>query len=204
MVDSPAYRLNHEEVDQGARRGHRVRREPRTRSKPCPTSTARVSAMVFKREGRPADGPASDRRCRRGRCSSPPGTSPNITYEKERRARSSSTRRRSSSSRITRVERTATAVSRSTPDPRRLLHVLRRRRPVRHLLRRQPSALRRQRRQGDGVGQARLSARRRRCSRDELARARSGAAAGARRGVGSAGRDGSTTSCSRASRTSCG
>ena len=47
----------------------------------------------------------------------------------------------------------------------RLLHVVRRRRPLRQLLRRQPSALRRQRRQGDGLGEGRLSARRRASSR---------------------------------------
>ena len=85
------------------------------------------------------------------------------------RARSSWTRRRSSSSRISVAANGDGAVPSRHPIARRLLHVLQRRRPVRHLLRRQPPALRRQRRQGDGVGQGRLSARWSSSSRSELA-----------------------------------
>ena len=71
--------------DQGARGRHRLHREPRTRSRRCPTSTARVQAVIFKREGQ------AGRQGRSGRSLTLPartvlvaaGTSPNITYEKE-------------------------------------------------------------------------------------------------------------------------
>ena len=56
------------------------------------------------------------------------GTTPNITYEKETRARSSSTRRRSSSSRTARSRERRRPVPSSTPDAERLLHLLRARR----------------------------------------------------------------------------
>ena len=62
-------------------------------------------------------------------------------------------------------------VARSTLRARseRLLHLARHRRQVRQLLRRQPPALQRQRREGDGVGEARLPARRRAVRRSHRA-----------------------------------
>ena len=137
---------------------------------------------------------ASRRAAGADRAASPPAPSPNITYEKEHRARSSSTRRSSSSSRY-RVERERRRRRSScTPDPDGLLHLVQRRRPVRHLLRRQPPALRRQRRQGDGVGEGRLSARGRRCSPTSWRALDPAAQPRARRGVARARRRGSTTS----------
>ena len=44
MVDSPAYRLNHEEVIKALEEGIAFVENARTRSKRCPTSTARVQA----------------------------------------------------------------------------------------------------------------------------------------------------------------
>ena len=64
----------------------------------------------------------------------------------------------------------------------RFLHLPQYRRPVRHLLRRQPPALQRQRREGDVIGQARLPACRR-ALRGRDQGARSGRTAGARSGV---------------------
>ena len=71
---------------QGARGGHRLRREHQSRWRPSPTSSGTSQAVRFQRAGRRerqvARSDASSR-CRRARCSSPPARRPNITYEKE-------------------------------------------------------------------------------------------------------------------------
>ena len=151
--------------DQGARGRHRA--SSRT-CRPVEADPGRV---------RPRDGgglrrsPTPERRgpqssCRRAPCCVAAGTAPNITYEKEHPGTfeldeqaavlPGASARSNAGGRQLRA-RAAT--------PNGFFTSLRHRRQVRHLLRRQPPALRRQRRQGDGVGQARLPARRRRCSR---------------------------------------
>ena len=185
MVDSPAYRLNHEEVIKALEEGIASREPDADRG--VPDETAHVKALIFEQqivEDGKLEGLGDDRRAAGAdACCVAAGTTPNITYEKERRARSSSTRRRSSSSR-TRPRRTATAAStldagsptasspRTTTDGRFVT-----------LLRRQPPALRRQRRQGDGLGEGRLSARRRAVrARARGARPGGAAASATRRG----------------------
>ena len=108
--------------DQGARGGDHLRREPqsdRSRSRRARRGERDDLQAGSDREPARQDRAArgSWSRCRRGPCSWPPGTTPNITYEKEAPGPSSSTRRRSSSSR-TRPRGTATAAStsRRTPD----------------------------------------------------------------------------------------
>ena len=112
------------------------------------------------------------------------GTSPNVTYEKEHPGTFQLDASRSSS-RASRVasKRRRRRASRSSPTPNGFFTSYNTRRPVRHLLRRQPPALRRQRRQGDGVGQGRLSARRRAVRRRARARSIRDAQPRARRGV---------------------
>ena len=156
MVDSPAYRLNHEEVIKALEEGIAFA-ENLTPIDALPDEHGAVKAMVFTREGRTLRQRATrPRRCPRGRSSSPPG-----------RRRTSPTRRRARArfqldakkkffqphAVVARCDRP------SSPDAgrERLLHVVRRRRPVCELLRRQPSALCRQRREGHGVGERRLS-----------------------------------------------
>ena len=77
MQDAPAYRLNHEEVTQGARGGHFVHREHESGRSDARRVRPRQGDGVHAR--RRIDGSS----CRRAPCSSPPAPSPNVTYEKE-------------------------------------------------------------------------------------------------------------------------
>ena len=195
MVDSPAYRLNHEEVIKALEEGIVFAEN----LNPIEAHAGRAAARCgddLQREGQGGrTGGGAERRHAAGAdVLVAAGTSPNITYEKERRARFSSTRRRSSSSRT----RACNGRRRLAADARsrRLLHLVRRERPIRHLLRRQPSALRRQRRQGDGVGEGRVSRRSPKLFARELASSIRPHRRSATPPGGSWSR-GSTTSCSR-------
>ncbi len=103
MVDSPAYRLNHEEVIKALEEGI-VFAENLNPIEAVPDERGALKAMIFKREGagRPARAGRDWSRCRRGPCSSPPARRRTSPTRRKRRARSSSTRRRSSSSRTRR------------------------------------------------------------------------------------------------------
>ena len=200
MQDSPAYRLNHEEVDQGARGRHHVRREPRTRSKRSPTSSA--TSRRWCSRARPPTATASASSCRRAPCWSPPARRRTSPTRRSTRARSSSTAGRSSS-RASAPSKRRDGRFALEPDANGFFTSYDTRRPVRQLLRRQPPALHRQRRQGDGVGEARLSARRG-AVRGRDRGARSGGAAGSASARGRRWSRRSTTSCSRASSASSG
>ena len=87
LVDSPAYRLNHEEVVKALEEGI-VFAENLNPIEAVPDARGALSAMVFKREGRQARGRWAGGRD--GLITLPArtalvaaGTSPNITYEKE-------------------------------------------------------------------------------------------------------------------------
>ena len=166
LQDSPAYRLNHEEVQQGARGRHRLRREPR----PGRGGPRRVRARRRRWCSRAhADGVESASSCRRAPCSSPPARRRTSSTRRSIPARSRSTQGRSSSRDSARCKDGDGRFA-LEPDANGFFTSYDARRPLRHVLRRQPPALRRQRRQGDGVGQARLSARRRAVRRRDRAR----------------------------------
>jgi NADPH-dependent glutamate synthase beta subunit-like oxidoreductase/NAD(P)H-flavin reductase len=85
MVDSPAYRLNHEEVVKALEEGI-VFAENLNPIEAVPDEYGAVQAMVFKREGRPADSPDPATVTLPARTVLvAAGTTPNITYEKESR-----------------------------------------------------------------------------------------------------------------------
>ena len=205
MVDSPAYRLNHEEVIKALEEGIAFAENLNP-----------IEAVPDERGAREGDGlqagRAKGRQARQGRRAGSvtlpartvlvaAGTTPNIMYEKEAPGtfqldakkkffQPHQRQRRNGDGTLPPVAPIRTASSRRTT-----------RRPVRHLLRRQPSALRRQRRQGDGVGQGRLSARSSSCSPTSWRRSippRSRA----RRGMGAAGARARRRADWRASRTS--
>ena len=183
LQDAPAYRLNHEEVEKALEEGIafaegldpvealpdalRPRRGDGVHHHASTASTTRVelparTVLVAA------------------------GTAPNVTYEKEHPG----TFELDGKARFFkgfRAVRPAPERLAARGRPERLLHLLRPRRPLRQLLRRQPPALRRQRGQGHGLGQARLSARGR-ALRRRAGGARSGGAAGARRALAGAGR----------------
>ena len=117
--------------------------------------------MIFKREGarRPAPSVTVTLPARTVLVAA--GTTPNIMYEKEYPGTFELDARKKFFQPHTRRAGRRRPASRSTPDANGFFTSYDARRPVRHLLRRQPPALRRQRRQGDGVGQGRLPARRR-------------------------------------------
>ena len=201
LQDAPAYRLNHEEVAQALQEGISfIENMNPVEAMPDEFGTSR------RWRSRARDG-SRDRAAGAHGAASPPA-----------RCRTSPTRRSIPGSfeldgkqkffqGFKAVRRRATARARTStlePDAERLLHVAQHRRQVRHLLRRQPPALRRQRRQGDGLGEARLPARRRRCSPTRSRRSirREQPAREAR--VAAPGRRSSTISCWRASSASCG
>ena len=171
--------------------GHPRRVRPRVR-RPLPRAD--------QRERQVARGRAPSSRCRRARCSSPPARRPTSRTSGSTPARSSSTSSGGSSSRTS-----SSAAADGAHHPRagagRVLHLLQPGRPLRHLLRRQPPEVRRQRREGDGVGARRLPARRRLVPGGRRAKSRSPSA---RRGTrtGGASRPASTTTSSPASNAS--
>ena len=149
MTDSPAYRLNHEEVIKALEEGHPLRRGPRPEGdrRRRPRSRRGDAARRPERQRRAARAHGARRRrhvaqhhLREGEAEHlPDGLEAALLPGLPRRARE---RRRDADA-----------------GPGRVLHLVQRRRPADLVLRRQPPALRRQRRQGDGVGQARLPAR---------------------------------------------
>ena len=116
--------------------------------------------MVFKREGQAGragqdaarHAAGADRAGRGGHDAEHhlrEGSAGHVSARREEEVLPAAPRRaRTATARSHRDARSPTASSRRTTHER----------PVRHLLRRQPSALRRQRRQGDGLGEGRLSA----------------------------------------------
>ena len=193
LQDAPAYRLNHEEVALALQEGISVT-ENMNPVEAIPDEFGHVKAMAFTR----ADGSRIELPARTVLVAA--GTVPNVTYEKEHPGSFSLDSKQKFFQGFKAVEERQHV--RTGTRSERLLHVARHRRQVRHLLRRQPSALQRQRRQGDGVGQARLSARRRAVCRSHRGARSEGAARSARR-PGSRWSRSSTINCWRASRRWC-
>ena len=100
MVDSPAYRLNHEEVIKALEEGIAFA-ENLNPIEAVPDERGALKAMIFRREGQQEGraGSGAWSRCPRARCSSPRARRRTSPARRRRRAPSSSTRRRSSSSR---------------------------------------------------------------------------------------------------------
>ena len=160
LQDAPAYRLNHEEVALALQEGISVT-ENMNPIEAVPDEFGHVKGMIFTR----ADGSTVELPARTVLVAA--GTVPNVTYEKEHPGSFSLDGKQKFFQGFKAVKTSRTSAERLqtrrfTPRTRsqRLLHVARHRRQVRQLLRRQPPALQRQRRQGDGLGQARLPARR--------------------------------------------
>ena len=149
MTDSPAYRLNHEEVIKALEEGIHFA-EGLDPKEIVADDRDHVVAMRLVGPDGSVELPART-------VLVAAGTSPNITYEKEKpnTFQMDSKRRFFQGFRAERVNGAVTADA----GPGRVLHLAQRRRPAHLVLRRQPPALRRQRRQGDGLGQARLSPR---------------------------------------------
>ena len=173
-----------------------TRRSSRRSRRASPSSRASsreeaVAGRVRQAEGRCGSCAAARARsssCPRARCLVAAGTTPNITYAKEfpdafpldaEAALLRPAPRRALGRRLS----PGTGATRGRD---RLLHRLLARRQVRHLLRRQPPRLQRQRRQGDGLGPQRLPGDRR------GARRPSGDRGPAGRGVGRVPRRGSS------------
>ena len=155
MQDSPAYRLNHEEVIKALEEGIAFA-ENLDPVEAVPDEYGHVQAMVFAR---------ARRRRRRARRAAGAHRARGRRHRPERHLREGAPGTFELDGQKFfqgfRAVKDADGRFALEPDAERLLHVVPRRRPLRQLLRRQPPALQRQRRQGDGVGQARLSARRR-------------------------------------------
>ena len=156
MEESPAYRLNHEEVIKALEEGISFIEglEP---EEAVPDEHGKLKAVRFLRGG---SGEVVELPART--CLVAAGTTPNITYAKEfpdalpLDAEAALLRARTAPSPDGDGCRLEPAPA---DDEARLLHRLLPRRQVRHVLRRQPPRLQRQRRQGDGLGPERLSAR---------------------------------------------
>ena len=173
MVDSPAYRLNHEEVIKALEEGIALRREPESdRSRAGRQRRSRVDDLQAGRAGgagRAGRQGGRGTRCHAAGADGARGRGHDAEHhlrEGSARTRFSSMPRRSSFS-LTRRRGTATARSTLEPDPDGFFTSYERA-AAGHVLRRQPSALRRQRRQGDGLGEGRLPADRRAVRRRAL------------------------------------
>ena len=183
LQDAPAYRLNHEEVALALQEGISVT-ENMNPVEAVPDEFGHLKAMVFTR----ADGSRIELPARTALVAA--GTVPNVTYEKEHPGSFALDGKQKFFKGFRAVPGGASGDANKFTlgtGPGRLLHVAQHRRQVRHLLRRQPPALQRQRRQGDGVREAWLSARGGVVRRGDRG-ARSCAAAAARRRVAIAGR----------------
>ena len=158
MVDSPAYRLNHEEVIKALEEGI-IFTENINPIEAVPDERGALKAVIFKRESKelPA-GPGSADHAAGANHARRRGDDPEHHVREGMRgdvpARCEEEVLPAAHCRVRTGDGTVPCPARRE----RLLHLLRARWEVRHLLRRQPSALRRQRRQGDGVGQGRLPA----------------------------------------------
>ena len=166
LQDAPAYRLNHEEVAKALEEGISVT-ETMNPVEAVPDEYGHVQAMIFTR----ADGSKVELPARTVLVAA--GTVPNITYEKEHPGSFSLDGKQ----KFFKGFNASSNGTARTGSPR-LLHLAQHRRQVRHVLRRQPPALQRQRRQGHGIGERRLSPRRRVVRRRDRG-AGSGRAAGA-------------------------
>ncbi len=154
MEESPAYRLNHEEVIKALEEGisfvEALEPDEAVPGRATATSPRCASCAAAR---------AKSSSCPRGPASSRPGRRRTSPTRRSSRARFRSTRSGASSS-PTGPSRRRGRLDPLEPAPGRrrgrLLHGLRARRKVRDVLRRQPPRLQRQRRQGDGLGQERL------------------------------------------------
>ena len=155
MQDSPAYRLNHEEVSKALEEGI-VFAENLDPVEAVADEYGSLRAVAFSRKG--AGGTAERVELPARTVLVAAGTVPNITYEKEHSGTFQLDSRRKFFQGFRAVK--GGRGLRARAGSRRLLHVVQQRRPLRHLLRRQPPRLQRQRRQGDGVREAWLPARR--------------------------------------------
>ena len=153
LQDAPAYRLNHEEVTKALEEGISVT-ENMNPVEAVPDEHGHVKAMVFTRADGSSDRVAGADRARGG------------GHRAQRHLRKGTPRlvRARQQAEVLqglqgREERIASYELAARSE--RVLHLARHRRQVRELLRRQPSALQRQRGESDGVGQAWLPACRR-------------------------------------------
>ena len=172
MADSPAYRLNHEEISKFFEEG--VRFVEKLSPLACvPDERGALAGVEFERRSRTG-------KWRHRREVKLPartlfvaaGTSPNMTYERERpghRSRSIRRRKAFQAPRAVRDDDGSCASSRRPASEVGFFTCYLRERPHRHLLRRQPPGLRGLGREGDGVGQGRLRRTSRRCSRASIA-----------------------------------
>ena len=162
MQDSPAYRLNHEEVSKALEEGI-VFAENLDPVEAVPDEFGHVQAMVFTRRRRRWRR-ASASSCPRERSWSPPARCPTSPTRRNIRGTFQLDGRQKFFQGF-RAVKGADGRFTLEPDANGFFTSYDAGRPVRQLLRRQPPALQRQRRQGDGVGQAWLPARGRGCSR---------------------------------------
>ena len=157
MVDSPAYRLNHEEVIKALEEGITFT-ENINPIEAMPDERGALKAVIFKREAK--DVPAGqEQRDRDAAGADDAGRRGNDAEHHVREGSAGHVPARCEEEVLPAARRGAERRWHVSPrgGAERLLHLLCARRAVRHLLRRQPSPLRRQRRQGDGVGQGRIS-----------------------------------------------
>ena len=153
MLDSPAYRLNHEEITKSLEEGIAFveRMNP---EEAIPDAFGHVSAVRFREQinenGKWRDGDAVVTLPARSVFVAA-GTTPNVTYEREYPGTfQMDERRRFFKPHV--AERARRRRDHPRAGVRGVLHVVQPGRQVRHLLRRQSSQVRRQRRQGDGLG----------------------------------------------------
>ena len=160
MVDSPAYRLNHEEVIKALEEGI-VFAENLNPIEAVPDANGALQRgdLQARRAGRAGEGSGQDTVTLPARTMLRGGGDVAEHHLRERSDGHVPARREEEVLPAAQGRRAATARFELVPDPDGFFTSHNSGRQVRHLLRRQPSALRRQRRQGDGVGEARVSAR---------------------------------------------
>ena len=157
LIDAPAYRLNHEEVIKALEEGIAFV-ENLTPIAALPDEHGAVKAMLFTREVQDASASGDATATLPARTVLvAAGTTPNTTYEKERAGSFQLDEKRKFFQPHEVVPRCHRPSS-SDPELEWLLHLVPRRRPVCELFRRQPPAVCRQRREGHGIGERRLSA----------------------------------------------
>ena len=198
LQDAPAYRLNHEEVAKALEEGIAFA-ENMNPVEAVPDDFGAVKAMVFTRSG-PHGEERFELPARTVLVAA--GTVPNITYEKEHPGSFELDSKKKFFQGFRAAQGQADGVFRLEPDPNGFFTSHNHDGRFVDLLRRQPPALQRQRRQGDGVGEGRLPARRRAVRRRDRG-ARSGGSSRSARRSGKRWWPRSTISCWRASSAWC-
>ena len=162
LQDSPAYRLNHEEVQKALEEGINFI-ECMNPNEAVPDEFNAVKALVFERLNYNAENGKFEHTGEmhefpaRTVCVAA-GTSPNVIYEKEKPGtfKLDEWRQFFLPHKFERGGDGRFHVVPSRKRRDRIFHLVRARRQIHHLLRRQPSEICRQRRQSDGLGKIRL------------------------------------------------